>query len=48
MIKKLIDYILNGKETPYTFLSLSIYTFTNETHLEQINRQGRIWEYRIK
>jgi hypothetical protein len=27
---------------------LSIYTFTNETHLEQINRQGRLWEYRIK
>jgi hypothetical protein len=48
MIKKLINYILNGKETPYTFLSLSIYTFTNETHLEQINRQGRLWEYRIK
>jgi hypothetical protein len=48
MIKKLISYILNGKETPYTFLSLSIHTFTNETHLEQINRQGRLWEYRIK
>jgi hypothetical protein len=48
MIKKLINYILNGKETPYTFLSLSIHTFTNESHLEQINRQGRLWEYRIK
>jgi hypothetical protein len=45
MIKKIINYILNGKETPYTFLSLSIATFTKESYLAQIQRQGRLLEY---
>jgi len=47
MLKKLISLILNGKETRYTLLALSIDTFTNESHLSQIQRQGRFWEYRF-
>jgi molybdopterin-biosynthesis enzyme MoeA-like protein len=48
MFKKLIDYILNGKQTQYTLLSLSIDTFTNESHLSQIQRQGRLVDFIVK
>ena len=48
MFKKLINRILNGKQTPYSFLALSMDAFTNETHLEQIHRQGRWYEFKTK
>ena len=43
-MKKILDIIF-GKRVKPSHLALSIWRFTNESHLEQINRQGRIWEY---
>jgi hypothetical protein len=43
-MKKILDIIF-GKRVKPTGLALSIFRFTNETHLEQIHRQGRYYEY---
>lgn len=43
-MKKLLD-ILFGKKVKPTGLALSIWKFTNETHLEQLHRQGRFRDY---
>jgi hypothetical protein len=47
MIRKILHRLLNGKQTNYTLLCLSIHTFTNESHLGQIQRQGRLQDYMI-
>jgi hypothetical protein len=43
-MKKILDIIF-GKRVKPSRLALSIWRFTNESHFEQIHRQGRIWEY---
>jgi hypothetical protein len=45
LLFQLID-LLTTKTQKTSLLALSISTFTNETHLEQINRQGRWYEYK--
>jgi hypothetical protein len=46
LMKKLFSFLFPAKKT--SLLALSIATFTNEKHLSQIFRQGRIWEYSTK
>jgi len=47
-MKKLLNFLFPIKKRKTSLLALSIDTFTNETHLEQIFRQGRINEYSYK
>jgi hypothetical protein len=47
-MKKILDLLFGFKERKTSLLALSIEAFTNETHLEQIFRQGRIYEYSYK
>lgn len=47
-MKKILDLLFGFKEPKTSLLALSIEAFTNETHLEQIFRQGRIYEYSYK
>jgi hypothetical protein len=47
-MKKILDLLFGFKEPKTSLLALSIEAFTNETHLEQIFRQGRLYEYAYK
>jgi hypothetical protein len=47
-MKKILDLLFGFKEHKTSLLALSIEAFTNETHLEQIFRQGRLYEYAYK
>jgi len=47
-MKKILQLLLGLKEKKISLLAISIQTFTNETHLEQIFRQGRLYEYAYK
>lgn len=47
-MKKLLNFLFPLKTRKTSLLALSIQTFTDETHLEQIFRQGRINEYSYK
>jgi hypothetical protein len=47
-MKKILELLFNFKERKTSLLALSIEAFTNETHLEQIFRQGRVYEYSYK
>jgi hypothetical protein len=47
-MKKILELLLNIKKEKPSLLARSIETFTNESHLEQIFRQGRLYEYAYK
>ena len=51
-MKKLFNTIVNlltpQKQKKFSHLALSMEAFTNETHLQQINRQGRLYEFSYK
>jgi hypothetical protein len=47
-MKTILNFLFGYKEKKTSLLALSIQTFTDETHLEQIARQGRVYEYRYK
>jgi hypothetical protein len=47
-MKKLLDFLFPFRTRKTSLLALSIQTFTDETHLEQIFRQGRVYEYSYK
>jgi hypothetical protein len=44
-MKKLIDFLFPLKTRKTSLLALSIQSFTNESHFEQVFRQGRVYEY---
>lgn len=44
-MKKLLDFLFPIKTRKTSLLAFSIETFTNESHIEQIFRQGRVYEY---
>ena len=47
-MKKLLDFLFPFRTRKTSLLALYIQTFTDETHLEQIFRQGRVYEYSYK
>jgi hypothetical protein len=47
-MKKLLDFLFPFKEKKTSLLAMSIEAFTNESHLEQVFRQGRVYEYQYK
>lgn len=47
-MKKLLNFLFPIKKRKTSLLALSIETFTHESHLEQIFRQGRVYEYSYK
>lgn len=47
-MKKILELLFSFKEQKTSLLALSMEAFTNETHLEQIFRQGRLYEYAYK
>jgi len=47
-MKKLLDFLFPFRTRKTSLLALSIQTFTDESHLEQIFRQGRVYEYSYK
>ena len=47
-MKKLLNFLFPIKKHTTSLLALSIEAFTNETFLEQIQRQGRVYEYQYK
>jgi hypothetical protein len=47
-MKKIIELLFKQKEPKISLLALSIHTFTEESQIAQIFRQGRFYEYRYK
>ena len=47
-MKKILNILFPFKQPKPSLLSLSIQTFTNETFIEQIMRQGRLYEFQYK
>ena len=47
-MKKILELLFSLKRQEPSLLARSIETFTNESHLEQIFRQGRLYEYAYK
>ena len=43
-IKNILAKLFPMPQAPSN-LAISIFKFTNESHLEQLNRQGRLYEY---